>query len=253
MEITLKQKEFLKDFSCERLSSNDENKQLIKSFANKRASQNVIKEFKTNAWDKDKEGHTAYYIIKYSKKEIVLFFAIKCGSLYTSFDAYIADIARRIQHSGLDDRAIHNLQKQKVSLQKSRAADEKKYQSQHSQHVFETFPGIELALFYINETFTYRFKSIWAEQKIVHTIGTVLFWQHISPLFEKIKKGVDCLNTPCIRVIKNQSSSVSNVIPNRRKNKQNTIEYKNQQIKPFLNHNAFLYDDTAHNIPFIIW
>lgn len=192
MEITLKQKEFLKDFSCERLSSNDENKQLIKSFANKRASQNVIKEFKTNAWDKDKEGHTAYYIIKYSKKEIVLFFAIKCGSLYTSFDAYIADIERRIQHSGLDDRVIHNLQKQKVSLQKSRAADEKKYQSQHSQHVFETFPGIELTLFYINETFTYRFKSIWAEQKIVHTIGTVLFWQHISPLFEKIKKQIGC-------------------------------------------------------------
>ena len=79
-----------------------------------------------------------------------------------------------------------------MSLQKSRAADEKKYQSQHSQHVFETFPGIELTLFYINETFTYRFKSIWAEQKIVHTIGTVLFWQHISPLFEKIKKQIGC-------------------------------------------------------------
>ena len=189
MEITLKQKEFLKDFSCERLSSNDENKQLIKSFANQRASPDVIETFKTTAWDEDKEGHTAYYIIKFLNKEIVLFFAIKCGSLFTSFDAYIADIERRIQQSGLDEKIMDNLES---TLQKKIDDDKNKYPKQHSQHVFETFPGIELALFYINETFAHTFKNIWEEQKIVHTIGTVLFWQHISPLVGEIKKQIGC-------------------------------------------------------------
>lgn len=189
MEITPEQQKFLKGFSYERLSLNDENKQLIKSFANKRASQNVIKEFKTNAWDKDKEGHTAYYIIKFLNKEIVLFFAIKCGSLFTSFDAYIADIERRIQQRGLDEKIMDNLES---TLQKKIDDDKNKYPKQHSQHVFETFPGIELALFYINETFAHTFKNIWEEQKIVHTIGTVLFWQHISPLVGEIKKQIGC-------------------------------------------------------------
>jgi len=189
MEITPEQQKFLKGFSYERLSSNDENKQLIKSFANKRASQNVIKEFKTNAWDKDKEGHTAYYIIKFLNKEIVLFFAIKCGSLFTSFDAYIADIERRIQQWGLDEKIMDNLES---TLQKKIDDDKNKYPKQHSQHVFETFPGIELALFYINETVAHTFKNIWEEQKIVHTIGTVLFWQHISPLVGEIKKQIGC-------------------------------------------------------------
>lgn len=189
MEITLKQKEFLKDFSCERLSSNDENKQLIKSFANQRASPDVIETFKTTAWDEDKEGHTAYYIIKFLNKEIVLFFAIKCGSLFASFDAYIADIERRIQQRGLDEKIMDNLES---TLQKKIDDDKNKYPKQHSQHVFETFPGIELALFYINETFAHTFKNIWEEQKIVHTIGTVLFWQHISPLVGEIKKQIGC-------------------------------------------------------------
>ena len=189
MEITPEQQKFLKGFSYERLSSNDENKQLIKSFANQRASPDVIETFKTTAWDEDKEGHTAYYIIKFLNKEIVLFFAIKCGSLFTPFDAYIADIERRIQQSGLDEKIMDNLES---TLQKKIDDDKNKYQKQHSQHVFETFPGIELAFFYINETFAHTFKNIWEEQKIVHTIGTVLFWQHISPLVGEIKKQIGC-------------------------------------------------------------
>ena len=189
MEITPEQQKFLKGFSYERLSSNDENKQLIKSFANQRASPDVIETFKTTAWDEDKEGHTAYYIIKFLNKEIVLFFAIKCGSLFTPFDAYIADIERRIQQSGLDEKIMDNLES---TLQKKIDDDKNKYPKQHSQHVLETFPGIELALFYINEAFTHTFKRIWDEQKIVHTIGTVLFWQHISPLVGEIKKQIGC-------------------------------------------------------------
>ena len=80
-KITDEQKKILENFSCERLSSNPENRSLIKSFVSEKGS--LLVDYLHNlAWDEDVECKTAYYLVKSPKNEIALFFSLKCGALF---------------------------------------------------------------------------------------------------------------------------------------------------------------------------
>lgn len=75
----------LKSLYCERLTSNSENKELIKSFTNKR-NRGLAESLKNSAWEEDGQGHIAYYLIKDKNGHILFFFSLKCGVLFELLD-----------------------------------------------------------------------------------------------------------------------------------------------------------------------
>ena len=79
--ITEEQKQYLATFRCERLRDNDDNQTLIQFFRNNEGS-GLVTKLRRAAWNEDKLGSTAYYVVKNAEDEIVLFFSLKCGVLF---------------------------------------------------------------------------------------------------------------------------------------------------------------------------
>ncbi len=79
--ITEEQRAILNSFTCERLKDDPENLFLINSFEH-RSGAGLVEKLKKSAWTEDREGSTAYYVIKNAAGEIVLFFSLKCGVLF---------------------------------------------------------------------------------------------------------------------------------------------------------------------------
>ena len=77
MKITSEQESILDSFTCERLSSNSINKEVIQNFHNVQNC-GLVDYLKEIAWNEDIEGHTAFYLIKNSNGEAVFFFSLKC-------------------------------------------------------------------------------------------------------------------------------------------------------------------------------
>lgn len=106
--ITDEQKAILEGFTCERLKDNPENLFLIRSFTHKDGA-GLVDKLKKVAWNEDREGSTAYYLIKNRDGEIVLFFSLKCGVLFDPnyvrkrMEAYGKDAVEDIWHHILQD------------------------------------------------------------------------------------------------------------------------------------------------------
>lgn len=81
MRITNEQKEILDNLICERLSDNNINEVLIKSFVSKRGA-SLVNYFQKLGVREEREGKTAYYIIKTKQNEVLMFFSMKCGALF---------------------------------------------------------------------------------------------------------------------------------------------------------------------------
>lgn len=81
MKITEEQLNILDSFTCERLTSNESNQMLIGAFENSRGV-SLVNSLKQNAWEEDLDNHKAYYVIKNESNDILLFFTLKCGSMY---------------------------------------------------------------------------------------------------------------------------------------------------------------------------
>ena len=203
MKITPEQLNFLNSFSCERLSASKENETLAAKFTNARAHPSVINNFQHKAWSEDKQGHLAYYVIKNAKHEIILFFAIQCGALFTPIDEQNnLALARKYEFIkntfGKEtlEMLLHIpdvcIWKKEKELKDSLQADIQKDCNPHTQRVFATYSGIELALYYMNTSYIAQSKNYWQEKGIVHTIGTVLFWHHIVPIIQNVKKYIGC-------------------------------------------------------------
>ena len=90
-KITDKQLSIIEKFSCERLTSNPKNRKLIEDFVSEKGS-SLVDYLHKCAWDEDIECKTAYYLIKSSEGDVVLFFSLKCGAL---FDSLVEDNVKR--------------------------------------------------------------------------------------------------------------------------------------------------------------
>ena len=83
--MTIKEeKAFFADaFTCERLSSSVQNRDLISGFTVGKYGNGLLNYLQGNAWKDDEEGEIAVYLIKDKKTaQPILFFSLKCGLLY---------------------------------------------------------------------------------------------------------------------------------------------------------------------------
>lgn len=99
--MTAEQEAILSRFTCERLTAQPDNRDLIAHFESTKGG-GLVRKLKMDAWQEDLAGSTAYYVIKNPKGQIVLFFSLKCGSLFDP------DVIREVVelYASADTRAL---------------------------------------------------------------------------------------------------------------------------------------------------
>ena len=222
--ITEEQKRILNTFTCERLTADDMNLHKIQLFSSYRG-QGLVRSLRCYGWETDKRGSTAYYVIKNSLGQIVMFFSLKCGALFDpNFFYRVKDEVdemthlrnMRFQASRGDEKARQYLEEMKALLGKEeynrriRELNERYYdkrdlywqmksdkRNEPSEKIVRVDKGhaaIELVEFCAND----RTKGCWDDafkdsfMTRRNTMGKVFFWWFIVPKMIEISRLIGC-------------------------------------------------------------
>ncbi len=85
MEISSSQLHILDSFLVERVNERDEFIRLVDQFRNIR-NENLVDYLKGDAFEDDVKGNVACYIVFDSDNNILCYFSIRCGTLYSEFE-----------------------------------------------------------------------------------------------------------------------------------------------------------------------
>ncbi len=221
MRINDQQHNLLEGLACVRLSSCDAHKELIKLVENRKNS-GLVSYLNDYGWQEDKDGSTAFYIIKDKDSNVLLFFSLKCGALFQHLDErqiqeqkQLYEIAKKVVMSpeSDEDREIASLILDKfrqggyisedeketlttltsvkgklAEILEDISSDKELDPNDHIIRVLSTHSGIELVHFCANE----RMKPHWAAHKLPHSLGKILFWKFVIPIVEEVRKLVGC-------------------------------------------------------------
>lgn len=107
---TEERRNYFQSFKCEVLTSNPQNKELIKKFVSKKANNQLEAYLKNEdkAWAEDSDGETRVYVVKDEAGEIALFFSIKCGLLIGENPKYKLNPAEREFVAIVFDAKVNN-------------------------------------------------------------------------------------------------------------------------------------------------
>lgn len=217
-KISDDQIKLLDSFLCERISENN-NKDIIKSFANSKGEQLVRYLFKRGLKE-DMNGEAAFYIIK--KDDFpYLFFSIKCGALFEpmneqkiieeeeKYNSFLESLKHNnderpdqekirnyLENMRVSQNISYEQQVEVISQRRESAVKKRKFLKNDETlekenpilRVRSTYPGVELMHFCNND----NAKDNWKKFGFEKPMGEVLFWFFISPLIVKIQNIVGC-------------------------------------------------------------
>lgn len=211
--ITTKQKSVLDSLICERLSSDTDNKVLIKGIVNTRNSNLVNFLQSDRAWQEDEGNITAYYLVKSQSGKILAFFALRCGEIFQNVNEDLIKEAKDFRQNieTLKDPSIDDEEKDKIaklvasailrgwtekladvyirkSIRKNNDANLDKNKDNH--HVAKAFSAVELTLFCNNEAD--GIKEEWKSFGLHHRMGSAIFWHLIIPKIKALVNLVGC-------------------------------------------------------------
>lgn len=206
-------KSYYRNFDCEVLTSNSQNKEDIQDFSCRLRNNTLENYLKTDAWKEDLDGITRVYIIRErGTRRIVLYFSLKCGTLFTTYsldDAYkkLEDAQKSLTNQLIDLRLNHDdnqyyqmleqakmvfneeqiktmmiIVEHRVSLIRER---ENLQEAQSILRVEECYSAIELKHLCKCDSFDTR-------NITGFPLGFGLFWCKIVPLILDIAKMVGC-------------------------------------------------------------
>ncbi len=221
MRIQEEQERILDSLICERLKDNPESEMLICDFENKKGSL-IVDYLKQYGLKEDKEGTTAFYIVRTQDNNVLMFFSLKCGVLFDPlFDEHEVEegyeedllIIQALMNAEGDEKAKNNalakikyLSEEKgISMQKAiniilretvikqnvltNLSQEKEAEiNEKISRVNKTYPGIELVHFCTND----NAKNVWNDFGLRHPLGEVVFWEIIVPKFFEVQRIVGC-------------------------------------------------------------
>ncbi|MBE5906832.1 MAG: hypothetical protein E7277_08635 [Lachnospiraceae bacterium] len=221
------QKKYLSDrLEIESLCASEQNKRQIEEFEQAESGDVIAKYLKEDAWIDDEERNTKVYIVRDKiTKELVYFFAINCGILYSEIESLklkenerepfervikaIRDAKRKNLTQKQRDKAeneysaaMENLfemidDPDRVSVLLSCAEDKalKKAEEselfsnteekEHTMNVDETFPAIDIK-------FLCRNKKYKLDIQLDFKLGVYVFWELIVPLLLEVAEMVGC-------------------------------------------------------------
>lgn len=225
MEITKAQKELFDSFICERLSDSALANSCVSIIESNRGSQ-LVGYLQHRGSDEDKQGITAFYVIRTKDNLPLAFFSLKCGLLFSPsmIDSAENDVIQQQRliealDKGRDeedpnsiaffkvveelavkrncslDEMVRNLKIQAIA-RKSQAIvyktqyhdDEKTEADKPIYRVHITYPGIEIVHFCTND----KAKEFWKSIHVDHPMGEVLFWRFIMPKLQKVQQIAGC-------------------------------------------------------------
>lgn len=228
MRITERQIEILEQFSCERLSSNPKNLELIKKFYSERGA-GLVEYLNHRGAQEDSSGETAFYLVKNAIGQPCMFFALKCGALFEPFDE--EKLEKEIQQAKniLDMLSNPNADEEKrkrlfSELEKIRqegnmtvdqviAAVVERANSQKTTYqnalkmlendriregkrpilrVGKTYSGVEITHFCTDDNVVGTMKDDWKKEGFRYPIGQTLFWYIVVPIICKLQENAGC-------------------------------------------------------------
>ena len=222
--ITEEQVAVLKTFTCERLTDDPINRSKIQNFVSYRGP-GLVDFLQRYGWETDLAGSTAYYVIKNALGQIVMFFSLKCGTLFDPgyvqrfaeefsetkqlWDAvhraamgdkaavqYLQELENLLGEEEFD-RRIRNLDRKyhtKRSMYRDIKSDKRREPSELIVRVDKAHSAIELVEFCVND----RTKNCWKDafndsfMTRRNTMGKVFFWWFIVPKMMEISKLIGC-------------------------------------------------------------
>ena len=222
--ITQEQIDILNSFTCQRLSDDPTNLNQIQSFHSNRGG-GLVRTLRNQGWMADKNGSTAYYVVKNPQGRIVLFFSLKCGVLFdpdyvkncadefsetqqlwrawrlapTGDEAakeYLRETRRRMGDRAFrqrirdleDDYEDQRDRKQYINWDKRVEPNEKIIR------VDQAHPAIELVEFCANDRTKSCWRSLFQNNFATrhNTMGKVLFWWFIVPKMIEVSRLIGC-------------------------------------------------------------
>lgn len=197
MRISDKQIEILDSLVVERLRDNTaENASLVNTFSNKKNPN--LEKIITSRYSFDKDGSTAYYIVKSPTGELLLYFSLKCGELFEELDHRKMELAAKTQNavtilmnkaSYPEDKvsAAESFLNDKIDEINELLPDISKYLKKKGQYaddinkelnkqirrVLKTYPAIEIVEFCKNDSD--NAKNAWKALGIDRKMGECVF------------------------------------------------------------------------------
>lgn len=207
MKINTKEKRsFFQNFYPEILTSKQNNYEQIREFVAFREGKSLELYLKNKAWKADLEGETKVYLVKDKEDSIVLFFSIKCGLLYKTYqydklesdkrefvnmliDAMMQQDSETLENyynSGMynlhEMDYLFRIAKNRIDLK----MEEKELQdSKYTLKVEESYPAIEIHHFCRNSKYELN-------HEIGVPLGFGIFWEIIVPLVCEITSKIGC-------------------------------------------------------------
>ena len=213
MKISAEQLSILDSLVVERLTENPVNTALANTFKSSR-NPNLEIPIKTRVgFDRDKDGSTAYYVVKTNDGVLLLYFSLKCGEVFKSLDMSKMIMARNI----LDNYSIITNQEDReqqeiehamnffrdnseeiknilpnigtyLSKKGEYAKDVRKELNTEVSRVLHTHSAIEIVEFCANDNALER----WNAYELPQKMGKCVFWHCIVPILKSVQKIIGC-------------------------------------------------------------
>lgn len=207
------QRDTLDSLICERLSSNPDNKDVIKTLFSGRNPKLVEKIQREDSWKEDEANITSYYLVKTKSGIVLAFFALRCGEIFKPVQEELIERAKLyIENKAiLEDTKTGYEEKRKAAdviillvrqgwtdkiakafMRKAarRAADAKRDSNKHTHRVSEVLSAVELTLFCNNDA--NGVKEEWANLGLPQRRGASIFWHLIMPKIQYLTNVVGC-------------------------------------------------------------
>ena len=211
--ITEQQRAILDSFYIERLSDSEENFRLVSDFQNSR-SDSLTNKIQSEAFEEDELGTVAFYVIKNKDGKIVFYFSLKCGQLYDKlyekdhvhliqnlleyFDQIEQeettsesdlDLIEEIRESVRSRKGILKSDLNKIQKKDNKAVkDLEKAFTGNMQRVGQTFAGVEIVQFCLNDKYSEDLKRL----GFFPSFGAIVFWHFLVPKVLEVRKHIGC-------------------------------------------------------------
>lgn len=201
MKITSDQITILNSFRVTRLRDDESLLRDVCAFENPK-NENLVEYLVGDAFADDDMNRCACYVVRDEEDEILCYFSIKCGLLYSEFEElkkfekfknHKIKLMELEQRSD-DPQVREYIEEIKRKLQAAKEDIEKLLGNFDSippnKQVAKSFPSLELTHFCVNET--YRKKWDTYDFSVKNRIGATMFWHVIVGIIEKIRSLIGC-------------------------------------------------------------
>lgn len=201
MKITTDQLDILNSFSVTRLKDDDSLLREVNAFENLN-NENLVDYLVGDAFDDDAENRCACYVVRDGVGEILCYFSIKCGLLYSEFEElkkFEKFKNHKIKLMELEQRSDDAQVREYIAEIKTKLKEAKedierllgKFDSMPpNKQVAKSFPSIELTHFCVNEAYRKKWQTYGFSAR--NRIGSTMFWHVIVGIIERIRNLTGC-------------------------------------------------------------